>query len=462
MGTAKVVALRATPFKATQLCFEVGGVLEQIGATLGSTVTAFDFTTFYGGLGATALGDASRLVFNSQGIRTSAPVTASILASLRAEPRAAALDRAVDLRQNAYFARYGNIPGVVALAQGFYGGGATAKPTRLANLATLAQSQADQLAAAYTADGRTGVVKTTNSALNATTTTTDSSSGSGESTSSMQTSATTTSTSQQNLETIGAQNYPSGQTFFDQPPPPGGGPIFVEITGPNIQESFQEGTAGGTANQTGTSSGTGSANQSSTGTAYAVESQTIVNTDYGYRVPSIESQAQNERAQISLIDQQYTQFLAGQTLPNLTTVMNNELSSIDLGVHQLQVGLLNTILLSPIAGVVTGVYKNPGDCVRPGEPVVRVEDNTTVFLLATLIHRGSIQIGSTVSLTTNLFDAGGAATTLSGKVVAVRSRGDDDQWDLVVQCTNPPDGLGNPTFPIGYVFDYDNTTVTVT
>ncbi len=208
--------------------------------------------------------------------------------------------------------------------------------------------------------------------------------------------------------------------------------------------------------------GSQSGTQSSTGSAYAVESQTITNTDYGYRIPEIENQAQNERAQISLIDQQYTQFLAVQSLPNLANSMQNELAAIDLGVYQLQVGYLNTILMSPIAGVVTGVYKNPGDAVTPGEPVVRVEDNSSIFLLATLVHRGPIKVGSTLSVTTNAFDAGGAATTISGNVVAVRCRGDDDQWDLVAQCVNPLDGSGDPTFPSGYVFDYDNTTATIT
>src|SRR5579862_5418092 len=107
------------------------------------------------------MGDASLLVFNSQGILTAAPVTASVLATLRAEPRAAALDRAVSLRQNAYFARYANIATIVTTAQTYYGAGGTAKPARLATLATLAQNQADELTSAYTADGRTGVVKTT-------------------------------------------------------------------------------------------------------------------------------------------------------------------------------------------------------------------------------------------------------------------------------------------------------------
>ncbi len=460
MGTAKVISLSSRPYKVAQLCFEVGGIVEQINATLGSTVTSFDFTAFYSGLGTTVMGDLSRLKFDSQGILSAPPVSASLLASLRAEPRAAALDRAVNLRQNSYFERYGNISTIVTAAQGYFGSGPTAKPARLANLATLAQQQADQLAAAYVTDSRTGVIRTTNSVLNSTTTTKDWASGSGQSASSGQTSSTTFSTSQENLESIGAPNFTSPATM--QPLATGGGFFTETITGPNIQETFQEGSTGGTSDQSGRSSSTQSGTQSSTGAAYAVESQSITNTDYGYRIPAIENQAQNERAQASLIDQQYTQFLAGQSLPNLATAMKNELSAIDLGVNQLQVGYLSTILMSPIAGVVTGVYKNPGDAVTPGEPVVRVEDNSNIFLLATLIYRGPIRIGSTVTITTNLFDAGGAPTTVNGSVVAVRCRGDDDQWDLVAQAVNPLDGSGNPTFPSGYVFDYDNTSATIT
>lgn len=467
MGTAKVLALSARPSKASLLCFEMGGVLEQLGPQLGDTVTPFDFTTFYAGLGATAVGDASLLVFNSAGILAAPAVAASTLAALRAEPRKAALDRAVNLRQNAFFAKYANVPTIVTTAVNLYGAGPNAKPARLQNLSTLAQQQADQLAAAYTADGRTGVVRTTNSSLSSTTNTLDASSSSGQSTSSTNTSASTTSSGQQNLESIGGSHFPTaglGAGAFPGPPPLGGGFIGDTISNPSspdVSVSVQEGTTGGTATQTSSSSGSQSGTQSSTGQAYAVETQSIVNTDYSYRVPSIESQAQNQRAQISLIDQQFAQFMTGQNLPNLSTVLQNELSAIDRGVNQLQVGFLNTILMSPIAGIVTGIYKNPGDCVRPGEPVIRVEDNSTMFLLATFIHRGPIQLGDTVNISTELFDAGGAPTALSGTVVAVRNRGDDDQWELVILCANPLDGAGNLTFPIGYIFDYDTTTASV-
>ena len=42
-----------------------------------------------------------------------------------------------------------------------------------------------------------------------------------------------------------------------------------------------------------------------TNTGEIEQNQKITNTDYGYRFPYVESKAQNERAQISLMDQQF-------------------------------------------------------------------------------------------------------------------------------------------------------------
>jgi biotin carboxyl carrier protein len=204
----------------------------------------------------------------------------------------------------------------------------------------------------------------------------------------------------------------------------------------------------------------------------ARQCQTIVNTDYGYRVPYEEAAAQFERAQISLIDQQFAQLMYTQNLPNLATVFRNELNSIDSNVFRLQVAYLDTILFSPIGGVITGIYKNPGDAVRAGEPVLRVEDNSTIYLVANVVYRGPIVLGvappappipnSTVTVETSLFGQPGPKTKLTGYVVSARGHRDDDKWDLIVKCTNPPDASGNPTFPLGYHFDYDDTDVAIT
>jgi hypothetical protein len=188
----------------------------------------------------------------------------------------------------------------------------------------------------------------------------------------------------------------------------------------------------------------------------------ITNTDYGYRMPYLEANAQWARAQISLIDQQFAQFMYGLNLPNLLQVFQNELQSIDGDVFRLQIAFLNSILMSPIPGTVTGVYKQPGDAVKAGEPVIRVEDNSTIYLVARLVYRGPIVIGSAVTVTTvnSVFDdPSGPPTTVKGSVVSARGHRDDDTWDLVVKCPNLD--AGKPVLPLGYHFDYDNVQVTI-
>jgi len=121
--------------------------------------------------------------------------------------------------------------------------------------------------------------------------------------------------------------------------------------------------------------------------------------------------------------------------------------------------------MSPISGTVTGVYKHPGDAVKAGEPVVRVEDNSTILLMARLIYPGPIVIGrSSVTVSTPLFDSSSTPTNLTGSVVAARGHRDDDQWDIIVKCANPLDASNKPIFPLGYRFDCydDDTKVSIT
>ena len=75
------------------------------------------------------------------------------------------------------------------------------------------------------------------------------------------------------------------------------------------------------------------------------------------------------------MDQQFSHHGPVRICLNLKQVFDNELQNIDLDVKRLQIAYLNTILMSPISGVITGIYKNPGDWVQAGEPVIRVENN---------------------------------------------------------------------------------------
>jgi biotin carboxyl carrier protein len=393
---------------------------------LGSPVTAFDFPSFYDTLRSapTVAGDPSRLLYDAEQIE--AFTQRSAIASLRAEPARAALDGAINGRQNTYFARHANAAAIIdKMNQSYSPSAAGSKPDRLTRLRALAVDQAHELRAAYGDDGHTGVVRNTTSSIDSTIT----SSG----------------------KTL---------TFHDPVPDPGDGDdlirrAFGDEPPPGLDTGDGEAVAALEVDAAPTKP---AEEQKSTGSATDV--QTVKTYDYAYRTPLFESQAQYERAQISLIDEEFAQFMYSQNLPNLKRVLDNELASLDLDVNRLQVTFLNTILLSPFPGVVTGVYKNPGDAVRPGEPVVRVENDEVMLLVATLVHPGRIAVGSTLTVKTKLFGAPGGATSVTAHVLAARGQREDDQWEIVAQLENR-DTAGQPIFPLGYQFDYDDTQVSV-
>jgi hypothetical protein len=303
-----------------------------------------------------------------------------------------------------------------------YGPGSGSKYDLLQQLGTIANSQTNVLLGAYTGDPvrnpagpQAGVVKRTWSHID--------------------------STGAHNEEEITAANMVGNLPPL---PPKGGafsGTVFNTFTG--TTDTVWQGTTG--------------------------DKQRIENQDYAYRAPYFESQAQGVRSAISLADQQFAAFMEAQKMPNISQIFQNNLESMDLDVKRLQVSYLNTILLSPINGVITGVYKNPGEVVRAGEPVIRVEDNSTVFLLAKVVYRGPIVTAppsvppppnSRVTVQTQLFDNSPLPQPLKGTVVAARGHGDDDTWELVVQCNNIGSS-GNAILPLGYDFDYDDTVLTI-
>jgi hypothetical protein len=457
MGTAKVISMTVRPCQVAHLCFELDGILEVSNAQLGAPVLAFNFPAFYAilGLMPTVDGDSSLLLYNFPEI--DGAVAPFALVALRKEGRKVALAKAINSRQNAYHAKYGHITDIVSQMHTNYSPSVTgSKMQRLQILAGIATDQWNLLQAAYQNDSRTGVVKTTKSILGSTTLTSGSSHQTGTNTET----GGNTDTGQSNTEDI--QMPSGGQTGAA---PASGAPFnFPMDTGVPVDFGW------GTSSEKSNINDKTKIDETTTNKGKATETQTIVNTDYGYRVPYREATAQFERAQISLIDQQFTQFVATLNLPNLAQVLQNELDNIDGDVYRFQIAYLNTILMSPIAGIVTGVYKQPGDAVRASEPVVRVEDNSSIFILASVVYRGPIVIGSvppappvpnsTVTVHTKLFDLSPLPAPLTGTVVAVTGHGEDDRWELIVKCNNL-DSSGNPIFPLGYRFDYDDTTISI-
>jgi hypothetical protein len=180
-----------------------------------------------------------------------------------------------------------------------------------------------------------------------------------------------------------------------------------------------------------------------------------------YSHPSSEAQMRFQRAQTSLQDELLTHTVFGFRSKHLERLFDNQLKMIDLRIRQLQVALAQRFLISPISGIVTGIYKDLGEQVNAGEPVVRVENHEDVLIVGRVQSRSMVRLGGTIKLTAkNVFEAAAALpVTLNGTIAAVRGHdADNDEWDLILFCDNR--GPGNTTkLPINFNFDKDDVTL---
>ena len=406
MLSAKPVFMEVRPFQVSNLCFEVGGILHKSFVELGTEVSAFDFQQMYSFFHAAILApdalNEGRLVADSNNIAsaTQGPTLLQPGASALATLRAESLRAALD-------------KAIMARSNAFitkYGPGAVKAYTdamrvllpqrvnQINHLSDLSQRMTDDLDAAYVANGLTGVVKATITTTNVT------------STPGLFSMQTTTKVSDPNPDKV-----------------PGTVATQIQI-GPADQPS---------------------------------ETQTTRINNVEFRQPSRENIARNQRAQISIGQEATSIGMEFQYLDRLEALLSNELASMDLDVNRMQVAYLNTILLSPIDGIVTGVYKNSGDCVAAGEPVFRVENNATILIIANVVCRGPVLIGQILSITTTLFDGAGSPVPIRATIVAARGQGGDDQWEVIGKVANV-DAAGKKIFPLGYRFDNDSAITQVT
>lgn len=427
MGTAKVVSLNVQAAHVAFLCFEVGGILDTRPAELGEDVPDIayqklcDLLRGYG----TVAGDGSRLKADSAGIINLLKKFA--LATLRNEDRKTALDSAINTRQNIYFAKHANAPAIISTMRAYYWRTSpTSKVNRLEMLSDLANQQMVALSEAYEEDDRVGVVKATSSSIESST----SSSGGGNRTSLF---------TQHSVPRM----VPANTTIpFAMPLPP-----------TNLDLRFKS------RNPSNSALTVGSNFEPSDNWGRAAGAQSTTHIDYEYRIPHLESRAKENRAQISLMDQRFESYMFEQNMPHLEQIFKNELASIDNDVYQLQVALLRSFLICPFQGVVTGIYKQSGDAVSAGEPVLRVENNRTVHLVAILVSHDFIVIGATATLTSTL-GAGNPPVSVTGKVIAARGLASSGRWEVIVKVDNV-DGAGNHILPLNYWFDPEYTDVTI-
>ena len=108
MSVAKVISVVAQPIQTSYLCFEVGGILDRLDVDLGVAAKKISYEKLCDSIRSSPVtaGDPSRLKFDAAGIVNLANRFA--MATLRSEMSKAALDTAINTRQNVYFSKYAN------------------------------------------------------------------------------------------------------------------------------------------------------------------------------------------------------------------------------------------------------------------------------------------------------------------------------------------------------------------
>jgi hypothetical protein len=183
------------------------------------------------------------------------------------------------------------------------------------------------------------------------------------------------------------------------------------------------------------------------------------NTDLvDFKYPLKDEEIALQRIQLEIQDELLKHQLIDLKVQNLTQIMNNELQLLELDITKLQNAFLQTLLISPISGLITAIYKDVGETVGAGEPVIRVENDEELLIVGFIQYRGSLKIQQEVTLATKIFETN-ETKEIQGRLVAIRGHdADDDEWDIIIRCSNaekPEDRI----IPINYHFDKDTTEI---
>jgi multidrug resistance efflux pump len=204
-----------------------------------------------------------------------------------------------------------------------------------------------------------------------------------------------------------------------------------------------------------------SSNARTTG-VQSFNTDTTTTTTYNgreYEIPLHDNKVRWLRSEISLRQER----LAAFRLVKLNSKENvlREKAMTTAEIRKIQLAYVDTFLVAPFDGVITAVFRHLGDFVTAGQPVLRVENDKSVYLIGTIKCRALIRIGDKATVSTTLFGAVGAPPVeIEGAVCAVRGHEPvDEQWNVMIRCDNQA-GTGR-ILPLNYNFDFNNTEIEI-
>ncbi|WP_291998583.1 HlyD family secretion protein [Candidatus Accumulibacter sp. ACC012] len=186
--------------------------------------------------------------------------------------------------------------------------------------------------------------------------------------------------------------------------------------------------------------------------------------------PSIDESIGSVSALGEIDASQQDRLVRGMRLAHYEDVIDNEDQVLLMDVRKHQLAYVETYMLPPFTGRITAIYKDLGEYVQAGEPVLRLEDDRKLLLVGLVQFKGLVSIGDPVALQVrNLFE-GGDDLKLMGRIVSVRGHeADDDEWDILIevanadgqQVTRKDTSLSMIHLPLNLQFDRFETELTI-
>lgn len=170
--------------------------------------------------------------------------------------------------------------------------------------------------------------------------------------------------------------------------------------------------------------------------------------------PRLENKLEFERIQSVVVQEEARNAINALGVGSIEDSLRRELELVELEVLKNQVKVLNTFLVPTYSGIVTAIYKDVGEHVQAGEPVLRIENDRRLFLYGFVQLRALPATGQTVTIKSKIFE-GTTEKTFTATIVSVRGHNtDDDEWELLLEMDNAGGGL-----PMNYGFDALTSTI---
>lgn len=163
--------------------------------------------------------------------------------------------------------------------------------------------------------------------------------------------------------------------------------------------------------------------------------------------PILDTQLQDEqvRLEASLLRLSAEQEMAKSD--NRVKLLQLELDELDKALFDSQLRFLDSFLFSPFDGTITQTYKSFGELVRPGEPILRVENWEKIRLVGGLQTKTIVSLGQSYKI--EYSPPGIPPIELPDcKVVSIRGYGvEQDEWQVTLATRN------DRSIPPGYELD---------